>query len=181
MDILHLVDRLEELFNESRTLPFTRNAVVDEDKMLDIIDQMRVTIPEEVKKAQQVVSQRDRIVAQAQEEAARIVALAREKADQMVDRETLVRSATIRADQILAQARADAVATRRDADDYVIEGLKHLEDEMSRLLNQVRNGLRKLEEEKLRNPAAAQQTPNAQPAPAANAQPGLPEPGQPAE
>ena len=34
MDILHLVDRLEELFNESRTVPFTRNAVVDEDKML---------------------------------------------------------------------------------------------------------------------------------------------------
>ena len=42
MDILHLVDRLEELFNESRTVPFTRNVVVDEDKMLDLIDQMRV-------------------------------------------------------------------------------------------------------------------------------------------
>ena len=56
MDILHLVDRLEELFNESRALPFTRNVVVDEDKMLDIIDQMRVTIPEEVKKAQQMLA-----------------------------------------------------------------------------------------------------------------------------
>jgi hypothetical protein len=41
MDILHLVDRLEELLNQSRPLPFTHNVMVDEDRMLDIIDQMR--------------------------------------------------------------------------------------------------------------------------------------------
>jgi vacuolar-type H+-ATPase subunit H len=152
MDILHLVDRLEELFNESRTVPFTRNVVVDEDKMLDLIDQMRVTIPEEVKKAQQLVVQKDRIMAQAQEEANRIVQLAREKAEQMVDREATVKSAQNRADQILAQARSDAQATRQDADDYVIESLRHLETEISRLQNQVHNGLRKLEEERLRVP-----------------------------
>jgi hypothetical protein len=164
MDILHLVDRLEELFNESRTVPFTRNAVVDEDKMLDIIDQMRVTIPAEVKQAQQLLAQKDRIVAQAQEEAARIVALAREKGEQMLERENIIKNATTRADQILAQARADAAATRRDADDYVIEGLQRLEDEMARLLNQVRNGLRKLEEDRQRQPAPTPLPSNAPPA-----------------
>jgi vacuolar-type H+-ATPase subunit E/Vma4 len=152
MDILHLVDRLEELFNESRTVPFTRNVVVDEDKMLDLIDQMRVTIPEEVKKAQQLAAQKDRILAQAQEEANRIVQLAREKAEQIVAREAIVKSAQNRADQILAQARADAQATRQDADDYIIESLRHLEAEIARLQNQVQNGLRKLEEERLRAP-----------------------------
>ncbi|MDX9990694.1 MAG: ATP synthase F0 subunit B [Anaerolineales bacterium] len=152
MDILHLVDRLEELFNESRTVPFTRNVVVDEDKMLDLIDQMRVTIPEEVKKAQQLAAQKDRILAQAQEEANRILQLAREKAEQMVDREAVAKSAQNRAEQILGQARADAQATRQDADQYVIESLRHLEIEISRLQNQVRNGLRKLEEEQLRVP-----------------------------
>jgi vacuolar-type H+-ATPase subunit H len=124
MDILHLIDRLEELFNESRTVPFTRNVVVDEDRMLDIIDQMRVTIPEEFKKAQQLAAQKDRILAQAQEEANRIVQLAREKAEQMVEREAVLRSAQNRADQILSQARADAQATRQDADDYVIDSLR---------------------------------------------------------
>ena len=54
MDILQLIDRLEELFNESKSIPLTRNVMVDEDRMLDIIDQMRIAIPEEVKKAQQV-------------------------------------------------------------------------------------------------------------------------------
>ena len=56
MDILHLVDRLEELFNESRPIPFTHSVIVDEDRMLDLIDQMRVAIPDEVKKAQQAIA-----------------------------------------------------------------------------------------------------------------------------
>jgi len=50
MDILQLVDKLEELFNESRPLPLTNNVIVDEDRMLDLIDQMRVAIPDEVKR-----------------------------------------------------------------------------------------------------------------------------------
>jgi len=164
MDILHLVDRLEEIFNESRTVPFTRNAVVDEDKMLDIIDQMRITIPNEVKQAQQILAQRDRFLAQAQEEANRIVTLAREKAEQMVEHESIVKSAMTRADQILAQARLDAQATRRDADDYVIDGLQHLDAEVTRLQTQVRNGLRKLEEDHLRSPAATAASPASAPA-----------------
>jgi hypothetical protein len=53
VDILHLIDRLEELLNQSRPFPFTHNVMIDEDRMLDIIDQMRVAIPEEIKKAQQ--------------------------------------------------------------------------------------------------------------------------------
>ena len=65
MDILHLVDRLEELFNKSRPVWFTHSVIVDEDRMLDLIDQMRVAIPEEIRKAQQIISQRDRILAQA--------------------------------------------------------------------------------------------------------------------
>lgn len=155
MDILQLIDRLEELFNESRTLPFTRNAVVDEDKMLDIIDQMRVTIPSEVKQAQEVLAKRDRIMAQAQEEANRIVTLAREKAEQMVEHEIIVKNATARADQILTQARTEAQATRRDADEYVINGLQHMDTELTRLQTQIRNGIRKLEEDRLRGNVAA--------------------------
>ena len=46
MDILHLVDRLEELFNESRAIPLTKNVAVDEDRMLDLIDQMRIPTAE---------------------------------------------------------------------------------------------------------------------------------------
>ncbi|MBN1305757.1 MAG: hypothetical protein JXA13_15070 [Anaerolineales bacterium] len=150
MDILHLIDRLEELFNESKPVPLTHNVMVDEDRMLDIIDQMRITIPEEIKKAQQLLAQKDRILAQAQEEANRTLELAREKADQMAKKDVIAQEAQRRSEQIISQARADAEATRMEADDYVIDSLAHLQSEMERLLNQVRNGIRSLEEDRLR-------------------------------
>ena len=123
MDILHLVDRLEELFNESRTFPFTHSVVVDEDRMLDIIDQMRVSIPEEIKKAQQLLAQKDRILAQAQEEANRTLALAREKSDKIIDNNEIALAAQKRADQIIQQAKLESEETKREADEYVLNAL----------------------------------------------------------
>jgi hypothetical protein len=146
MDILHLVDRLEELFNNSRAIPLTHNVIVDEDKFLDIIDQMRISIPEEVKKAQEVFTKKDRYMAQAQEEATRTLQLARDKASDLIDKEALVSDAKRRADQILDQARVEAESVRAGADQYAQESLLNLEHAMEQLLTQVRNGVRLLEE-----------------------------------
>jgi cell division septum initiation protein DivIVA len=146
MDILQMIDRLEELLNESRPLPFTHNVIVDEDRMLDLIDQMRVSIPEEVKKAQQLMAQRDRLIAQAQEEANRTVSLARDRSTELVERDQVVQAAYSQAEQIKAQAISDGDAIRREADEYVLETLRSLELEMERTLNQVRNGIRTLQE-----------------------------------
>jgi cell division septum initiation protein DivIVA len=147
MDILHLVDRLEELFNESRPIPLTNSVVVDEDRMLDLIDQMRVAIPDQVKQAQKLLAERDRTLAQAQEEAQRTLQLAREKSEGIIERDSIVEAAQARADQILEQARLDAEAYRREADQYVLESLTALEMEMERVLNQVRNSVRTLQHE----------------------------------
>lgn len=141
MDILHLIDRLEEIFNQSRPIWFTHNVIVDEDRMLDLIDQMRVAIPDEIKKAQQVLAQRDRILAQAQEEANRTIAIAREKQDQLVDRDAIVQSAHARANEILAQAQIERENARGEADQYALETLRRLEMELERFTNQVRNGI----------------------------------------
>lgn len=145
MDILHLVDRLEELFNESRPIWFTHSVIIDEDKILDIIDQMRVSIPEEIKKAQQLLNQRDRILAQAQEEANRTLVIAREKSEHIVERDGIVQAAQTRSEQIIAQARDEAEKTKLDADDYVLETLTKLEMEVDKYLNQVRNGIKVLQ------------------------------------
>lgn len=141
MDILHLVDRLEELFNESRPIWFTHNVIVDEDRMLDLIDQMRVAIPDEVKKAQQVLSQRDRLMAQAQEEANRTLSLAHEKSEGLVEQSAIAEAARIRAREIEQEAAIIAEETRREADVYVIETLTRLENQLEISLNQARNGI----------------------------------------
>lgn len=141
MDILHLVDRLEELFNESKPIWFTHSVIVDEDRMLDLIDQMRVTIPEEIKKSQQLLAQRDRILAQAQEEASRTIALAREKAEKIVDDDPITAAAKTRAEDIIAQAQMESEKTKKDADDYVLQTLSAMDEELSKVTNQVKNGI----------------------------------------
>lgn len=148
MDILHLVDRLEELFNQSRPIPLTHSVIVDEDKFLDIIDQMRISVPEEVKKAQQLYSQKDRVLAQAQEEANRTLELARQKAVELTEKENLVQEARRRADQIIDQARIDADNIKAGADQYALDTLMNIEQEIERLLTQTRNGIQVLEQKR---------------------------------
>jgi len=147
MDILHLVDRLEELINHSRSIPFTHNVIVDEDRMLDLIDQMRVAIPEEVKKSQQILSKKDRVIAQAKEEADRTLSIAKEKSEKLSDRDSIVLESQKKASQIEEETELKAKKTQSEADEYVAETLTNLEIALERVLNQVRNGIYILEEE----------------------------------
>lgn len=152
MDILHLVDRLEELFNESKPIWFTHSVIVDEDRMLDLIDQMRVTIPEEIKKSQQLLAQRDRILAQAQEEASRTIALAREKAEKIVAEDHISAAAKTKAEEIIAQAQIESEKTRLEADEYVLQTLMKLDEELTRIAAQVKNGILALNSTKAQIP-----------------------------
>jgi hypothetical protein len=152
MDILHLVDRLEELFNQSRPIWLTHSVIVDEDRMLDIIDQMRVAIPEEIKKAQSIITQRDRILAQAKEEANRTISLAREKAEKSLTDNEMIQSAKIKADQIIDQAHKEAAESQREADKYILDTLTNLEIHIDRLLSQVRNGISTLQSDSINTP-----------------------------
>jgi hypothetical protein len=147
MDIQHLVDRLEQILSESRRVPMTTTLLVDEDQVFNIIDQLRVTIPEEVKRANRLAAEKERILAQAQEEAERIRHLAKQEAEELVRRDAIVASSHQRAENIMERARRDAAAMRRDADVYVVDVLAKLEEDLLRSLSVVRNGLRKVQAE----------------------------------
>lgn len=141
MDILHLVDRLEELVNSARQVPLTHNIVIDEDRLIDLIDQMRVSIPDEVKKAQKTLADKDKILAQAKEEAERTLMVAREEREKMLLRENVAIAAQNKSDQIIERAKQEAEAIRADADSYVLESLTELEGQLERTLQQSRNGI----------------------------------------
>ena len=147
MDIQHLIDRLEKVLAESRRIPLSSNLVVDEDRLFNIIDQMRVSIPEEVKRANRVEAEKDRILAQAQEEAERIRDLAKHEATDLVRRDTVMVSAQTRADTILERARRDADMIRHESDVYALDVLAKLEEDLLRSLSVIRNGMRRLEGE----------------------------------
>jgi hypothetical protein len=93
MDIQHLVDRLEDLIDEGRHMPFSKFTMVDEEIALEIIDQMRISIPEEIEKAARILAQRDRVLAEANEQAARILQEARSKGMEMLDQDVSVQAA----------------------------------------------------------------------------------------
>lgn len=147
MDIQHLVDRLEQILGESRRVPMTTTLLVDEEQVFNIIDQLRVAIPDEVRRANRVESEKERILAQAQEEAARIRQLAKQEAEELIRRDGIVASAHQRAENILERARRDAEVMRHDADVYVVDVLAKLEEDLLRSLSVVRNGLRKVQAE----------------------------------
>jgi cell division septum initiation protein DivIVA len=147
MDIQHLIDRLEQTLAESRRIPLTANLIVDEDRVFNIIDQLRVTLPEEVKKASRVEAEKDRILAQAKEEGDRIRELAKQEAAELVRRDTIMAAAQQRADTILERARREADILRHDSDTYVMEVLSKLEEDLLRSLSVVRNGMRKIQVE----------------------------------
>lgn len=155
MDILHLVDRLEEVFNSGTAIPLTKRMAVDEERVLEIIDQMRVSIPEEVKKSQQVLAQRDRLLAQAHEEAERTVKLAKEKAEQLLTRESIVQAAQNKANEIIEKAKREADGIRADADEYTVDVLSNLEAELVKSLTQARNGIARLRTEHPAPPPSA--------------------------
>ncbi len=144
MDIQHLIDRLEDLVDEGRHLPMSRFTLIDEERTLEIIDQMRISIPEQIEKATRVVNQRDRLIAQANEEASRMIDLARKKNDELINRDSIVQAAQHRAENFMAQARLEAETIRDEADTYVTEVLKELEGHLLRTLTIVRNGIAKI-------------------------------------
>src|SRR5689334_18682665 len=171
MDIQHLVDRLEDLIDEGRHIPMTKTTMIDEERALEIIDQMRISVPEEVDKASRIINQRDRLLAQANEEAARLVDLAKEKSETLIQRDAVVQAAQNRAANIIEQARQDAEAIRSEADGYVLEVLNELEAHLIKTLTVVRNGINKIQQDREasreRAEAAAQEALEeaAQPAP----------------
>ena len=115
---------------------------------------MRVAVPEEIKRANRVEAEKDRILAQAKEEAERIRELARQEAGELVKRDAIVNAAQHRAENIVERARRDAEALRQDADVYIVDVLQRLEQDLARTMNVVRNGLEKVQTEQVAQAAA---------------------------
>lgn len=113
--------------------------MLDEDEFLDIVDQMRIAIPEEIRQSKKIVQDRDRVIAQAQEEATRILELAKEDAARLVNEHALSRSAQDHAQNIEKQARDTALATRLGADAYAAQTLADLQAQLAQVAQHIAN------------------------------------------
>jgi hypothetical protein len=141
IEIQLLLDRLEALLVAGRQLPLSSGVVVDRDRCFDLINQMRISIPEEVRKAKRMQQERERLIAQANEEAERIVALARDQAAGLLGEHEVIRLAEQQAREMLEQVQEEARSVRAGADDYALSVLQELEERLTQQLSTVRNGI----------------------------------------
>lgn len=154
MDILYLVDRLENLIASSRKMPLVNQIILKESDILNIVDQLRTTIPDEIKQARRVIQDKERILAQAQAEANALLARAREESEQAVNRQGLLKVAEVRSQELVQRAEVEAEQLKNDADGYVVETLRALRDHLNsietdigRSILSIEKGLASLEDE----------------------------------
>ena len=165
MDIDYLIDRLEALMTSGKRVPLSNKVMVDEQECLDIIDQMRAVVPEEVRAAKRTLHDRERILGDADEEARQIVEQAEQERQIMLEREGLlaegerqrqiiVSAATEQAYEIrtaaenmYTEASTEAQRMREDSNHYAMQVLKELDNLLTKQANTVRNGLQAFEQQ----------------------------------
>ncbi|MBI2773079.1 MAG: ATPase [Chloroflexi bacterium] len=148
MDMQFLVDRLENLIVAAGKVPMTNKVMLDQAAVLDLIDQLRLAIPEDVKQARRITGEGDRVIANAREEAERIIAAAQEQAALLLQDQAILREAESRADDIAGRAHMRAEETMRGADQYAADVLLRLEGDLDKTLSIVKKSLEVLEERK---------------------------------
>ena len=153
MDILYLLDQLEEVLGAGSRVPLTSRTLVDEQEILDIVDQIRVSVPEEIKAARRLSDERDQVIADAHAEADRILRDADSQAAERVGEHHLVRSAEMRAADIEDRALRQAADIRREADAYAHRVLQKLREQIGQLGTTVDRGITELEARGVREEA----------------------------
>ncbi len=152
MDILYLVDRLENLLASSPKMPLFNQLLVKESEILNIIEQMRTSIPDEIKLARRIIQEKERILAQAQADASTLLARAREESERAIKREGLLQAAGERSQELVREAEAHAERLKVEADAYAAETLRALHEHLStiemnisRTILSIEKGLESLE------------------------------------
>ena len=141
MDILFLIDKLEKLIQQSNKVPLTNARMINESEILEVVDQLRTSVPEEVRTARQIQGQKDRVIAQGKEEANRVSELARRQAEELISASEIARAAEARSQTIIERAQRDAVEIRKGADEYAQQVLAALDQRVGQAHHQIRSGL----------------------------------------
>ena len=145
MDVLVLIDKLDDTIHNAKVVPLTDTVRVDKEEVYDILDQMRATIPEEIKQARWIVKERQEMLAEAKREAERIVREAREEQVRLIGEEEIVKQAERQAEEIIEDARAREREIRLGAEDYADDILNTLEVNLTKFIAAVQRGRDRLQ------------------------------------
>ena len=145
MDVLVLIDKLADLVRNAKQVPLRSEVRVDKEELSDLLEEMRATIPEELKEARWIVKERQELLAAAQREGERILGEAQERQTQLVAEHQLTAQAELAREEIIDDARAEERETRLGAEDYADEILRTLEGNLSKFIAAIQRGRERLQ------------------------------------
>ncbi|MGI6377215.1 MAG: hypothetical protein ACOX3S_14640 [Anaerolineae bacterium] len=134
------------MIERGRRIPLADRMLVERRAVLNLIDQMRIAIPEQIKRAAELESERDRVLRLAAAEAEELIAAAEARAAQLVSEDAIRREAEVQAAAIIAQAETEAAGIYDQADAYAAGELHSLGRQLNRLQRIVENGISHLQE-----------------------------------
>lgn len=142
VDVLkQLIDQLESMVSDARHVPLSNSLVmVDQQGAVDLLDQIRMAIPQELSQAKRISAERDRVLSTAREQADKIVEKARIESAKMVEDTEVVRAGREQAEAIMLDVEEQCAQLRRNTYEYVIRAFDGLDDQFGRLLVEFRAG-----------------------------------------
>ena len=135
IELDNLIDELEDVLVEGRRVPFSGRLLIDEERILDVIDRMRVAVPEELKQARRIIGEQDRLLNEAQV-----------RVQQALEEQGLLAAVEEERARLIEQAEREAANIRAGADDYARQVLEELQDRLAKLASNVENGLKALQQ-----------------------------------
>ncbi len=147
MDVLGLIDEIEDIVETAGSLPLTSKVLVQKEELLDIISELRIKLPDEIKQAAWIKEERERIISEANKDAEQIIKETRLKLEELVSKEEVLKEANERAKDIMNKAQIASTNLKRSSLEYsdklLMNAQENLKD-MITTLNENRTELRKI-------------------------------------
>lgn len=145
MDLIERIDELQVLVEEAKAVPLSSSAVINRDEFLELLAQMKETVPEEVRQARWMSRDRDELIARARKESERIITDAAEQRDRLLSRTEIVNAAHREAERLIDEARERCAQMRVEAEDYIDQKLAAFEILLNKTLTVVARGREQLQ------------------------------------
>jgi vacuolar-type H+-ATPase subunit H len=137
MDIAGRIQQLEELIMEAKSMPLSTSVLVNREEALELVQEMRAALPEEIKQARWVVKDREQLLTKARKDAEGIIQEALEEQHRMASQEEVAKASMREAERLLDEARGEARQIRHEAEDYMDQKLAAFEATLTRTVEQI--------------------------------------------
>jgi len=133
MDITARMQQLEDMVREAKSMPLSASVLVNREELLEVINEMKESLPEEIKQARWVVKDREELLSKARRDAEGIVEKAKADQVRLVSKEEVVQESLAEAERTLAEAREQARQIHLEAEDYVDSKLAQFDAALTRI------------------------------------------------